>query len=224
MVHLGYKLFQSLWYELKLLEKPVTIYEFEESYRFHGSVLLNLHKAVWVHRKISPLFWIPFLYRNIDRMTSSQELYVIYTNFVLYHTVICKSNPFDQFVSVCSLITAIAELCSDVGHPEVLSYSPNILEVFFDRVLKEAFDKHGGWEGLQEYILKQNYLKFYGCKELSRNGQKIEEKLQQELNFAKYILKKVSKENKVFSTADFNENEVESDRVSLHLTSEFMNL
>ncbi|GFS78316.1 hypothetical protein NPIL_299621 [Nephila pilipes] len=222
--HVANNLFQSLWHELKFLEKPITMYEFGDRERTHGSLILNLHKAVWVHRKISPWLWIPFLRRNIDRMTSSQELYVTYTNFVLNNTVIYILNPFHRLVTACSLITAIAELCVDLGYPEALSYSPKIFEVFFNTVLKDDFEEHGGWKGVEEYILKQSYLKWYRCKELLRSSQNVKEKLQQELNFAKYIETMARNSTKVyFSPVDSKQNEVESDEKCRLLTSKVMN-
>ncbi|GFQ91176.1 hypothetical protein TNCT_657261 [Trichonephila clavata] len=215
------KLFLSLLSKLKYFEGPLD--SFDDGASPSANLMLKLHEAVWVHRKISQVLWIPFLRRHADTITSSLKNYITYTNFILCNTVFYMRNPYDKLIATCSIITAIAELSVEKGKQEFSDCSSRVFEVFFEKFLKRPFEKRGGWQFLEEYILKQRYLKWYSNKEIWPNYYKTEENLQQELKFAECVHLKARNDVKgYFFPVDSNQNGVESNSEISKLTVEVM--
>ncbi|GFX09710.1 hypothetical protein TNCV_653091 [Trichonephila clavipes] len=212
------QLFLSLLNKLEYLDEPLgTCGELELPFQ---DLILKLHEAVWVHRKISQVLWIPFLRRHVDVIISSQRNYITYTNFILYNTVNYILDPYDRLIATCSIIIAIAELSFEKGKQVFSDCSSKIFEVFFVGFIEVPFEKRGGWQYLEEYILKQRYLKWYSNEEILPNYYKTKEHVQQELKLAEYIHQMAYNDFKV----DFfpiKSNEVENEEISL-LTDEVM--
>ncbi|GFS47746.1 hypothetical protein TNIN_31891, partial [Trichonephila inaurata madagascariensis] len=205
-------LFPYMWYKLKFLKKQTVEPKFEVRAGLSSILIVNLRRAVWVHRKISILVWRPFLRKFANRMTLSLDLYIIYTIFVINESTSCIRGTFGKFIMACSLVTAMAEFTYDKGYTEFLDCSSQILIAFFEVVLKDTFYHDGGWKGLEEYILKQNYLKFYNCPELAPTEGNPVQKLEREEKFAEIILNKAQAEiNAERFCGNFEETDVEKD-------------
>ncbi|GFY68551.1 hypothetical protein TNIN_472871 [Trichonephila inaurata madagascariensis] len=211
------ELFLSLLNKLEYFVEPLENYE--EGGLHHTDLILRLREAVWVHRKISQVLWFPFLRRHADVITSSESKYITYTNFILYNSVNYLLDPYDRLIATCSIIIAVAELSYERGKQVFSDCSSKIFQVFFEEFLKTPFEKRGGWQYLEEYILKQRYLKWYNKKEICPNFYKTEEHLQQELKLAEYIHQMACNDFKVdFLPIKSNENEVENNEEISRLT------
>ncbi|GFV47705.1 uncharacterized protein TNCV_1708991 [Trichonephila clavipes] len=110
--------------------------------------------------------WSPYIdiYMK-ELMTQSPESYV-----GVMLTICCKENEgavdiYDRFLNVFALVNYVTNMIFTATGENLYELSSQILTVFYENVLRQDFDKCGGWKCLKKYIQDKNYVKcFHDCK------------------------------------------------------------
>ncbi|GFY57531.1 hypothetical protein TNIN_314811 [Trichonephila inaurata madagascariensis] len=114
--------------------------------------------AINVQRQVIIGKWIDFLEDFFKIMLSSPRMYVLSVVCMCQVVVDFTTDIYERFLSVCCLPLQIGEFaCKDSG---LVFYklTPYILKEFYAEVLKDSFYKRGGWQRLERYLRKQDYI------------------------------------------------------------------
>ncbi|GFS49874.1 uncharacterized protein NPIL_448221 [Nephila pilipes] len=102
-----------------------------------------------------------YLDKKFKRMESSLEKYVEHSIGICLLVKAMFNGIYDIFLFVISVVICTAEITHVATGREFYKLTPLILNVFFERVLREDFDKRGGWKRLEKYIMNQKYDEYY---------------------------------------------------------------
>ncbi|GFV12487.1 uncharacterized protein TNCV_1792661 [Trichonephila clavipes] len=118
-------------------------------------------KAIYVLENAVASSWAVYLNTNHELMTYSPKLYVNHVMKICRLEKELIHDVFERFISVCALVTAIGIFTYRNTWKNFYKLTPLILGVFFENVLKEDFEKQGGWECFEQYLLHQGYADWY---------------------------------------------------------------
>lgn len=120
-----------------------------------------IFKTFYVLDKIMYKYWLLYLNENIKEAISSKTHYVLYVIRPCYVETLVNCDIYETFISVCALIISIGtNTYIDTGK-NFCDLTPIIMTIFFENVLKEDFNKRGGWNCLERYLLQQDYVEYY---------------------------------------------------------------
>ncbi|GFT18839.1 uncharacterized protein NPIL_232901 [Nephila pilipes] len=118
-------------------------------------------KTIYVLENTVASPWTVYLNTNHELMIHSPKLYVNHVMRICRLEEQLVQDTHERFVSVCALVTAIGIIIYRITRKNFYKLTPLILTVFFENVLKEDFEKQGGWEHLQQYLLHQGYADWH---------------------------------------------------------------
>ncbi|GIY28703.1 hypothetical protein CEXT_301741 [Caerostris extrusa] len=119
-------------------------------------IIKHLTNAVVMKMHINDDTWQNFVIEKSNDIFNTEDRYL---SCVLYAVHIVNSRTqgiYERFIEVIVTVLAIAHFMYD-SNIKILEYSPQILTVFFDSVLKKLFYKRGGWKQLVKHIKTQDY-------------------------------------------------------------------
>ncbi|GFY54863.1 uncharacterized protein TNIN_297591 [Trichonephila inaurata madagascariensis] len=118
-------------------------------------------KAIYVLENAVASSWAVYLNTNHELMTHSPKLYVNHVMKICRLEKELIHDVYERLISVCALVTAIGIFTYRNTCENFYKLTPLILSVFFENVLKEDFEKQGGWECFEQYLLHQGYADWY---------------------------------------------------------------
>ncbi|GIX68238.1 hypothetical protein CEXT_672641 [Caerostris extrusa] len=156
MKFLVYQLIPNVMIETGTIEtkQPLGIESFGNITR---EIIIHLTHAAAIKMHFNGETWKDFIIEKSSDFFNTEERYL---SCVLYAVHIVNSRTggiYERFIEVIATVLAIAHLMYD-SNIKILEYSPQILTVFFDSVLKKLFYKRGGWKHLVKHIKSQNYM------------------------------------------------------------------
>ncbi|KAG8179437.1 hypothetical protein JTE90_026332 [Oedothorax gibbosus] len=182
-----------------------------------------LSKAIWVQSKIAFHHWVYYLRRYYEEMVSSPRKFVTYVTYACNTMGYNIQDHYERFVTVCSLLVGFGANFYYSGNGEVLRYIPQILAVFFERVLMAQFYDRGGWRRLDKYLLRQEYLNWHDEIQIECPNETPQQRVTRELNFARKVEAAIAASaSKDYDMDGINEQEVECDFVTVKVTDEIM--
>ncbi|GFT57625.1 uncharacterized protein NPIL_436441 [Nephila pilipes] len=102
-----------------------------------------------------------YLDKKLKCMELSQEKYVGHSIAICLLVNVMFNGIYDKFLFVISVVICTAEMAHASFGREFYKLTPLILNVFFERVLREDFDKRGGWKRLEKHIMNKKYNEYY---------------------------------------------------------------
>ncbi|GIY28699.1 hypothetical protein CEXT_301721 [Caerostris extrusa] len=120
-------------------------------------IIEHLTQAVLMKMFRNAGTWRRYVRENRDDFFSTEDRFL---SRVLYAVHIINSRTrgiYERFIEVIATVLSIAYFTYK-SNIKILEYSPQILMVFFDSVLKKLFYKRGGWKQLAKYIKTQEYI------------------------------------------------------------------
>ncbi|GFS78300.1 hypothetical protein NPIL_299551 [Nephila pilipes] len=152
-------IFPSFYFKHGFFPKPESCESFVSEDEFELFDLIV--KGIWVQYYVTGERLLDFFYHHYERILSSAEKYIKY---VIYACILVEGltkDVWDRFLAVCTLVTKVGLLAYQLSGKQFYKLAPDILKVFFDKILKGAFYRSGGWECLHKHLFNREYSRIY---------------------------------------------------------------
>ncbi|PRD22927.1 UNVERIFIED_CONTAM: hypothetical protein NCL1_47773 [Trichonephila clavipes] len=105
--------------------------------------------------------WPIYIDKNLKSIVASPELYVSHVMMMCWIEKNTTPDIYERFLIVLTLVKYVVDLVYHTSGKKFYPLTSKILTVFFENVLREDFNKRGGWKHLKKHILNKKYLEYY---------------------------------------------------------------
>ncbi|KAF8771757.1 hypothetical protein HNY73_019132 [Argiope bruennichi] len=179
-----------------------------------AELLNNLTIAVWMEVSRAEMVWEVFFRNHFKRMTSTTYRFVNYVAYAFY-VLIRNSDAYDSFLDTLSIASYFALLCWEKGSKVYINMCVDLFCEFFEKEIRAKFEDKGGWQNLNEYLLKHFSLTRYKIL-VRENVSPFEyfQSLKKEIGLNKDLVYQV---NDVF-LSNVTQRQVETDKKAINFT------
>ncbi|GIY28709.1 hypothetical protein CEXT_301771 [Caerostris extrusa] len=156
MKFLVYQLIPNVMISTNLTDTKQTL-DIESFGNVTKEIIKHLTRAVLMKMYINDVTWWRYVRENRHDFFNTEERFL---SFVLYavHVVNFRTQDiYERFIEAIATVLSIVYYTYETNI-KILEYSPQILTVFFNSMLKNSFYKRGGWEQLTKHIKTQDYI------------------------------------------------------------------
>ncbi|GFV12474.1 uncharacterized protein TNCV_1792531 [Trichonephila clavipes] len=129
-----------------------------------GALTVNLFNCITKSINSLEVFALDFWMKYLHQCKLSIQSIPNFSMFISHIMMFCLDNliandVYEKFINICAIVIVSGIHAYRASGRTFYKLTPQILTAFFENVLKKDFEKQGGWECLEEYLV--NYYLDY---------------------------------------------------------------